>query len=79
MGKHGWTPPQPNDGVEGYLYAHRAIKASRQFLRANPEAGRSLPRFNQVMAATDHIYKYPGDLPLFEGTKGDEGTGKRGK
>jgi hypothetical protein len=79
MAKHGWTPPQPNDGVEGHLYAHRAVKASRQFLQANPEGGRSLPRPDAWNAAADHLYKYPGDLPLFEGTKGSEGTGKRGK
>lgn len=74
MGKHDWIPPQPHHGVEGYLFAHRVVKASRQFLQANPEAGKSLPTFHQIQAGADHLYKYPGDLPLFEGAEPPKGA-----
>ena len=73
MGKHEWVPPKANDGVEGYLFAHRVVKASRQFLQANPEGGKSLPTFHQIMAGADHLTQYPGDIPLFEGKPAPKG------
>lgn len=79
MGKYGATPPQPNEGVEGFLYAHRVVKASRQFLQANPEGGKTLPTYRQINGLADHLYQHGGDLPLIEGTKPMTGTGKRGK
>jgi hypothetical protein len=73
MGKHDWIPPKANDGVEGYLFAHRVVKASRQFLQANPEGGKSFPTFHQIMAGADHLTQYPGDIPLFEGKPAPKG------
>lgn len=67
MGRHEAVPPKITDGAEGYLFAHRVVRASRQFLQANPEAGKSLPTFHQIMAGADHLTQYPGDIPLFEG------------
>jgi hypothetical protein len=77
MGKHEAVPPKINDGVEGYVFGHRVVRASRQFLQANPEGGKSLPTFHQIMAGADHLSKYPGDIPLFEGRPAPQG--KHGK
>ena len=73
MGKHERIPPKANEGVEGYLFAHRVVKASRQFLQANPEGGKTLPTFHQIRAAADHLSNYPGDIPLFEGAPAPKG------
>ena len=78
MGRHEWIAPKAHEGAEGFLFAHRVVKASRQFLQANPEGKRSYPDRASHNAAMDHLQQYPGDIPLFEGTKGTKGTGKRG-
>jgi hypothetical protein len=80
IGKHVQVPGAADNDVEEYLRQRRNASAARQFLQANPEGGqKSFPKIKAWMGAMDHLDKYPGDLPLFEGTKGDEGTGKRGK
>jgi hypothetical protein len=74
MGRHEAIPPKITDGVEGYLFGYRAAKAARTFLQGNPEGGqKTLPSFHQVMAGADHLLKYPGDIPLFEGHPDPQG------
>lgn len=77
MGRHEAVPPKVTDGVEGYVFGHRVVRASRQFQQANPEGTKSLPTFHQIMAGADHLTKYPGDIPLFEGAPAPKG--KHGK
>ena len=68
MGKHDYVPPKYNEGPHGEFFAHRVVRASRQFLQRNPEGGKKTrPSLKAVMAGADHLQKYSGDLPLFEG------------
>lgn len=79
MAKHAWQAPEPNEGIEGHLFAHRAVKASRQFLQANPEGKKQYPPIKAIMAGVDHLYSAPGDIPLFEGNKTGSERGKHAK
>lgn len=69
MGKHEYVPPKYNEGPHGEFFAHRVVRASRQFMQANLEPGtkKSRPTAKTWLAAADHLQKYSGDLPLFEG------------
>jgi hypothetical protein len=73
MAKHAWTPPEPTEGAEGFLFAHRVVKASRQFLQANPEGKKTYPPLRAWNSAMDHLHQYPGDIPLFEGQPAPKG------
>jgi len=74
MGKRSW---RPENAMEGELLAHRAVKASRQFLQGNPEGRKSIPSMSAWNAAADHAEAYPGDIPMYEGQPAPKG--KRAK
>lgn len=76
-------PPKPTT-LEGHLFAHAAVKASRKFLQGNPETPLAegqrppYPPLRALNAAIDHLYEYPGDIKTFEGKPNPKGRhGKR--
>jgi hypothetical protein len=72
--KHSWVPPEANDGLEGHLFAHNAVRSSRQFLQDNPEGGKkTLPKITEWSASIDHVYNYPGDMKLYQGSPAPKG------
>lgn len=73
MGKHVWKAPSTST-VEGELFAHDAVKSSRQFLQANPEGGKkTFPKITEWKGAIDHVYNYPGDMKLYQGAPEPKG------
>jgi hypothetical protein len=71
MAKHVWKAP--TEGLEGHLFAHNAVRSSRQFLQANSEGKKSFPTMAAWNGAIDNVYANPGDLKLYQGAPAPKG------
>lgn len=73
-------PPKANT-LDGYLFASASAKATRKFLQSNSESGstKSSASLREIAAGAEHLYKYPGDMKLFEGQPAPKGRRAKDK